>query len=235
MKVGEVMAELEKLGSESTVRIFRKHGAPEKLFGVKVADLKKLMKKLKNNQPLAQQLYETENGDAMYLAGLIADPKVMTPAELDAWAEGANWHMVGEYAVAGVAAEGPHGWDRGLAWIESDQPHVACVGWCTLSGVASSKPDDQLDIAALSGLLDRVQREIADAPNRVRYTMNGFVISIGSYVKELSEKAQKVAKAIGKVQVNMGGTACKVPFAPDYIKKIIDKGRLGKKRKKVRC
>lgn len=235
MKLEEVMAQLESLGNESTRKIFRKHGAPEKLFGVKVADLKKLMKKLKNNQPLALQLFETGNGDAMYLAGLIADPQAMSVVQLNAWAEAARWHMIAEYSVAGVAAEGPHGWECGLAWIESDQPHVAAAGWCTLVGVASHRPDAQLDLEALSGLLDRVQAEIADAPNRVRYTMNGFVIGIGSYVTALTEKAQKVATAIGKVKVDMGGTACKVPSAPEYIQKIIDKGRLGKKRKSVRC
>ena len=30
----------------------------------------------------------------------------------------------------------------------------------------------------------------------------------------------------------MGGTSCKVPLATDYIKKVEDKGRIGKKRKK---
>jgi hypothetical protein len=40
MDVSEVMAELEALGSESTRRTFRNHGAPEALFGVKVGDLK---------------------------------------------------------------------------------------------------------------------------------------------------------------------------------------------------
>jgi hypothetical protein len=37
------------------------------------------------------------------------------------------------------------------------------------------------------------------------------------------------------VSVNMGDTACKVPFAPDYIQKVWDLGKLGQKRKQVRC
>jgi hypothetical protein len=67
------------------------------------------------------------------------------------------------------------------------------------------------------------------------YTMNGFVIAMGSYVKELTDKASKVAATIGKVSVDVGGTACKVPLATAYIKKIKDKGYIGKKRKSARC
>ncbi|MBT6764999.1 MAG: DNA alkylation repair protein, partial [Prolixibacteraceae bacterium] len=65
--------------------------------------------------------------------------------------------------------------------------------------------------------------------------MNGFVISVGTYIKELTAKTQEVALKIGKVNVNMGGTACKVPLAKDYIEKSIDKGKVGKKRKTARC
>jgi len=51
----------------------------------------------------------------------------------------------------------------------------------------------------------------------------------------LTEKSKEVAKKIGKVSVDVGGTACKVPLAIDYIDKIIAKGRIGIKRKTARC
>ena len=35
--------------------------------------------------------------------------------------------------------------------------------------------------------------------------------------------------------VDMGDTACKVPFIPDYIRKVEARGTIGKKRKTVRC
>jgi hypothetical protein len=65
--------------------------------------------------------------------------------------------------------------------------------------------------------------------------MNGFVIAAGSYVTSLTDKANEVAASIGKVSVDMGGTACKVPLANAYIKKMEDKGYIGKKRKSARC
>ncbi|MEM6456806.1 MAG: DNA alkylation repair protein [Acidobacteriota bacterium] len=235
MQLTEVMDQLEAMGSERTRRIYRNHGAAEPIFGVAVGSLKTLVKTIKKDQPLAEQLYATGNGDAMYLAGLIGDPKTVSPAVLDAWAAGAEWYMVSEYAVGALAAESPHGWDRGLAWIESDVPHIASTGWATLGGVVSVRSDDQLDLDALDAQLDRVAAELHDAPNRVRYTMNGFVIGVGCYVASLSVKARAIGEALGTVRVDLGNTACKVPEAPAYIDKVVQAGRLGRKRKKVRC
>ena len=97
------------------------------------------------------------------------------------------------------------------------------------------KPDNELDIAAIKNPLQRVIKEIHSAPNQVRYTMNGFIIGVGSYIKELTKEAIAAAKKIGDVYVDMGGTACKVPAAADYIKKMETKGYVGKKKKTVKC
>lgn len=210
-----------------------KHGAKEPIFGVKVADLKKILKKTKKNHELSLALYETGISDAMYLAGLMADEKQITEAQLQSWIEHAYWSYLSEYTVPWVAAETSFAVDLGLRWLESEQESIASGGWATLSGYASLNTD--LDINLYSKLLDRVQREIHKAQNRVKYTMNGFVIAVGSYIPELTKKAKEVASAIGKVSVDMNGTACKVPLASEYIVKVETRGSIGKKRKTARC
>ena len=83
MNLSQVMSELKKKGTPQTVKIFKRHGAPENMYGVKVADLKPIAKKIKGNQKLACELYATGNSDAMYLAGLVADGSQMTKRELN--------------------------------------------------------------------------------------------------------------------------------------------------------
>jgi hypothetical protein len=95
--------------------------------------------------------------------------------------------------------------------------------------------DDKLDITALKKLLARVEKEIHKAPDRVRHCMNSFVIAVGSYVKDLTQPAIDTGKKIGVVTMDMGGTACKIPFAPDYINKVKLKGGIGKKKKTAKC
>ena len=61
--------------------------------------------------------------------------------------------------------------------------------------------------------------------------MNGFVISVGAYVLPLIERAKGAARMLGKVEVDMQGTSCKVPLATEYIEKIEQAGRAGRKRR----
>jgi len=83
--------------------------------------------------------------------------------------------------------------------------------------------------------LDRIAKQIDKSSNRVRYTMNGFVIFVGSYVKPLLKQAKATAKKIGVVKCDMGDTACRVPLATSYIEKIEAAGRVGKKRNTIKC
>lgn len=234
MNVDEVMVELEALGSEQIRRIFRSHGAPETMFGVKVGDLKGILKRTRKDHALALKLWETGNSDAQYLAGLMADEKKMSREDLQRWAESATWYMLSEYSVPWMAAESGNGWELGVRWIDDPRELVASAGWSALSSHVAMFADDKLDIAAIDALLGRVERDVHGAQNRVRYAMNGFVIAVGSYVAPLFERADAVAAAIGKVSVDLGGTACKVPLATEYIAKVRGHGPV-KKRKSVRC
>ena len=98
------------------------------------------------------------------------------------------------------------------------------------AGIVSAKDDAQLNLGHLKQLLDRVARTIHAQPDRVRYTMNAFVIAVGSYVQPLTADAIATAKTIGKVTVDMGETACQVPDAGKYIDKVKQRGAIGKKR-----
>jgi hypothetical protein len=235
MTTEQIMKELEKKGSESIRKIFLNHGAKGPMFGVKVGDLKVIQKKVKKDHQLAMELFGTGIYDAMYLAGLIADESKMSKKDIQQWAERSPSHGISEYTVAWVAAESDYGWELGMKWIDSPKETIASSGWNTLSGVIAMKPDNELDIALIKKLLQRIVKEIHSAPNRVRYTMNGFVIGVGGYIKELTKEAIETSKKIGDVYVDMGGTACKVPSAPDYIKKMEAKGSIGKKKKTVKC
>ena len=233
--VSQVMTALKKMGTAQTRKTFERHGAPDNFFGVKVADLKVIAKQIKGNQDLACELYDTGNADAMYLAGIVADGSQMKKKQLDDWAKAAPWHMVSEYTVPGVTNESPFARDLATKWIKSKKEHIAACGWSTYAGVVALTPDDELDLKEVDSLLEQVETSIEKSRGRVRYTMNGFVISVGAYVKPLSKKAKSTAKKLGKVEVDMGETACKVPVALDYIEKIEKAGKAFKKRKTTKC
>ncbi|MCA9071794.1 MAG: DNA alkylation repair protein [Planctomycetaceae bacterium] len=230
-----ILSDLKKQGTEKNRKTLLRHGAPENVFGVSVADLKVIANSIKGEQALALELYETGNLDAMYLAGLVADGSQMTKKQLEDWAKSALCALIAEYTVPGVAVESSHARTLALKWIRSKKELIAACGWCTYAGILATTTDEELDLEEIEGLLTQITGQIQNASNRVRYTMNGFVIAVGSYVVPLLTQAKQTADTIGVVKVEMGETACKVPLATQYIEKIESAGRVGKKRKTIKC
>jgi 3-methyladenine DNA glycosylase AlkD len=232
-----VMSELKKKGKEQTRKIYTRHGMdPERVYGVSVADLKVIAKTIKGQQELACDLYETGNMDAMYLAGMVADGSKLTKAQLNKWAKSAvGLQMISEHTVPWLAVENPLSRELALDWMSSKDPAIAASGWCTYSGLLSLTADDALDLKEIEVLLGKVTEAIGTAPNRVKLAMNSFVIAVGTYVKPLLKEAKAAAKQLGEVQVDMGETGCKVALATAYIEKNEKTGRVGKKRKTLRC
>ena len=235
MTLAQVLAELEANGKEQTRKTYARHGIDLPMFGVSVADLKVIAKKIKGDQALALELYDTGNYDAMYLAGMVADGSRMTKPQLENWGKRASCEAICSYALAGVVCESEHARVLAMKWIDSKKPATAIGGWATYCGIVATRPDAELDLAEVAQLLERVVEEIHRAPNRVRYSMNSFVICVGTYVKPLVKQAKAAAKKIGAVAVDMGDTACKVPLATEYIAKVEQLGRVGKKRKTMKC
>jgi hypothetical protein len=219
MTAKDIVAELKKLGTAPTKKTWMAHGAQEPCLGV---------------YQLALDLYDTGIADVMYLAGLIADDAKMTKKDLQKWIEGASWGMVAEFTVPWVASGSPHGRELALKWIGSKDEAIASAGWQTYSSMVAIKEDADLDLAEIKSLLQRVARSIHQQPNRVKYVMNSFVIAVACYVKPLHKLAVDTANGIGKVAVDLVG-ACKIPFAPDHIKKFEARRAIGKKRKSPKC
>ncbi len=65
--------------------------------------------------------------------------------------------------------------------------------------------------------------------------MNSFVFAVGCYVQSLTDTAIQIGEKIGPVTADRGNTTCQVPFAPDYIGKVQNRGAIGKKRKTAKC
>jgi 3-methyladenine DNA glycosylase AlkD len=234
--VENILAELRSLASEQNRNTLLNHGGPaENLLGVKIGDMKPIQKRIKKNYALSLGLWDSGISDARYLAALIADEKQMTTKDLQHWCETADWGMLSEYSVAWIAAESRFGWELGLEWIRDPREKVSSAGWNTLASYIMITPNDKLDLKALSQLLHTCKKNIHQEHNRTRYCMNNFLIAVGGSVPELTDEALLTASEIGTVAVHMGNTACKVPPAADYIRKMESGGHIGKKKKMARC
>lgn len=235
MKVEEVMQELEALGKERTKKIYVSNGAHEPLFGVATGVMKPIARKTKKNQPLAEQLYATENYDAMYFAGVIAEPEAMSEADFDRWIDAAYFFMLSDYVVAVTLAETDIAQQVADKWIASGEELRMSAGWSCYCWLLGSRKDSEFSESKLAAMLDKVRDTIHDAPERAKYAMNNFVYTTAVSYVPLHDKAVETAAAIGPVEVADAKAGSKQLSASGNIQKAVDKGRIGFKRNYVRC
>jgi 3-methyladenine DNA glycosylase AlkD len=233
--VDEIMAELKSLGTEQTRKTLMRHGAPEPIWGVKIGDMQPIRKRVGPNREVALALFATGVSDAQYLAGLIADETRMTKKDLQTWVEKSRWEMIGDSIVPQLTAETPHARELGLKWIRSKKPQIVSAGWSTLASLVSITGDEVVTKSELEMLIAEVEGSIHDVSDRVRFAMNSFVTCVGCYVPSLTKRALTAAKTIGKVECDMGDTACKVMSIAEMIGKVECRGSIGKLRKHARC
>lgn len=235
MDLEAVMQELEALGKERTKKIYQSNGALEPLFGVATGQMKPIFKKTKINQPLAEQLYATGNYDAMYFAGIIADPQAMTEADFDRWIDGAYFYMLSDFVVAVTLAEADIAQEVADKWIASGEELKMSAGWSCYCWLLGNRPDYEFSESKIANLLKMVESTIHDAPQRAKYAMNEFIYTVAISYLPLHEIAIETAKTVGPVAVKQDKKKDKQLLASDRIEKFIDKKKPGFKRKHVRC
>lgn len=235
MELNEIMKELEILGSEKMKKYYMSQGAEEPLFGVATGAMKPIDKKTKKNQSLAEELYATGNYDAMYLAGMIADPQKMTPEDFDRWIEKAYFYMISDFIVAVTLAEADFAQEVADKFIASGKDLFMSAGWSCYEWLLGSRKDTEFDGSKILSMLEFVEKNIHTQPNRTKHSMNRFLIAVGISYIPLHQEAIRTAEEVGEVEVSLGNKAGTLPKAYESIKRETDKGRLGFKRKKVRC
>lgn len=234
MNAESVMSELEALGKERLKKMYLSNGAREPLFGVATGAMKPMAKKIKINQPLAEQLYATGNYEAMYFAGIIADPKAMTAADYNRWMDAAYFYMLSDYVVAVTLAEADISQDVADQWIASGEELRMSAGWSCYCWLLGSRPDREFPESKISAMLELVEKTIHESPDRTKSAMNNFMYTAAISYLPLHDKAVETAKAVGPVEMKRDNKS-KFLNASEKIRKEVERGKLGFKRKYVRC
>lgn len=214
-----ILSELENLGTEQARKTYKRHGVGDNSFGVSYSDLGKFQKKLKTNHAIALDLWNSGIHDAQILALMTADPQKADPEQLDQWVQGLTNYVMTD-AFSAYVAKTPVAKDKADAWIQSDKEWVSSAGWNVIAHMAMDNAD--LPDSYFAGLLQAIERDLPNAPNRTRHEMNNALIAIGARNPALQADAVDRAKRIGKVKVDHGLTNCKTPDAVSYIQKTVD-------------
>ncbi|WP_327378612.1 DNA alkylation repair protein [Streptomyces sp. NBC_01216] len=212
--VDEVMAELAGLEDPKTRAVNEKHGDDH---GVNLGELRALAKRLKTHQELACRLWATGDTAARLLAILICRPKAFERDELDVMMREARFPKVHDWLLNYVVKKSPHSEELRLTWFADPDPVVASAGW-SLTTERVAKNPASLDLA---GLLDVIEREMRDAPDRLQWAMNHCLAQIGIEHAEYRARALAIGERLEVLKDYPTAPGCTSPFAPLWITEMV--------------
>ncbi len=217
MNFDEVMAKLRSLGNEKVRELNRRNGAGENQFGVKLGDLRAMAKAIKPNHELAMELWQTGNLDAMLLSTLLSKPKLISTDELEGMVSSLTNSQTADWLVTNVVKLHPDKEMLRQRWMASDGIMASRVGWSLMTERVLKSPDG-LDLAAL---LDRIEREMGQAPEPIQWTMNFCLGEIGIHFPEYRERAVAIGEKLGVFRDYPTPKGCTSPFVPIWVAKMV--------------
>ncbi|WP_326740628.1 DNA alkylation repair protein [Streptomyces sp. NBC_01022] len=208
------MAELAALEDPKARTVNEKHGDDH---GVNLGKLRALAKRLKTQQELAQQLWATGDTAARLLAILICRPKAFARDELDVMLRQARRPKVPDWLVNYVVKKSPHAEELRLVWSADPDPVVASAGWALTTERVAKKPEG-LDLA---GLLDVIEAEMKDAPDRLQWAMNHCLAQIGIEHPAYRARAIGIGERLEVLKDYPTPPGCTSPYAPVWIAELV--------------
>ncbi len=212
--VAEVMAELAALEDPKARVVNERHGDDH---GVNLGKLRAIAKRLKTQQELARGLWATGDTAARLLALLVCRPKAFGRDELDAMLREARTPKVHDWLVNYVVKKSPHAEELRVAWSADPDPVVASAGWALTTERVAKQPAG-LDLA---GLLDVIEAQMKDAPDRLQWAMNHCLAQIGIEHAGLRARAIGIGERLQVLKDYPTPPGCTSPFAPVWITEMV--------------
>lgn len=213
-QVSEVLAELAALEDPKMRAVNERHGDDH---GVNLTKLRGVAKAIGADPALARELWEAGDTAGQLVAILIGRPKNFSAAEYYHFLRTARSPKVRDWLVAYLVKKSPHAEELRLQWFPDADPLVAAAGWDLTSERVNKSPDG-LD---LPGLLDQIEAEMKDAPERLQWAMNTCLAQIGIAHLEHRERALAIGERLEVLKDYPTPPNCTSPFAPIWINEMV--------------
>lgn len=213
--VTEVLAELADLEDSKILEVNARHGDRH---GVNLGALRAVAKRLRTQQELARALWATGEASPRLLALLICRPKAFGREELDDMLREAPEPKVADWLVNYVVKKSAHVEPLRAAWLSDTDPRVASAGWALTADRVQKRKADGLDLDAL---LETIESEMGDAPDRLQWSMNTCLAQIGIAHAEHRERAVGIGERLRVLEDYPTSPGCTSPYAPAWIAEMV--------------
>ena len=193
--VAEVLAWLSRRGTRKN-RLGMAHFGirSAKAFGVSMATMRPLLRRLGRDHDLALALWQTGWFEARILASFVDEPAKVTPRQMDRWAAAFDNWAVCDSTCFHLFDRTPHAWTKVRGWSRRRPEFVRRAAFATLAGLAvhHRTATDRQFLA----LLPLIEKAAADDRNFVKKAVNWSLRQIGKRNLALNRAAVAVARRL---------------------------------------
>lgn len=163
-------------------------------YGLSIKQLEPLAKQHRKNHELAQQLWATAIHEARLLACLIDDPKQVTEAQIEIWAQDFDSWDVVDQCCNKLFDKTPYAYAKAVEWSARPLTFVKRAGFVLMATLAvhDKKATDEPFVHFLS----LIEREAADERNFVKKATNWALRQIGKRNLSLNAAAIETARRV---------------------------------------
>lgn len=168
----------------------------DKAFGVSVASVRILAKRLGRDHKLAVALWKTGWLEARMLTAFVDEPARVTPTQMDRWCKDFDNWAVCDALCFHLFDRTPHAWAKVEQWSTAPEEFVRRAAFALLASIAlhdKRAPDKPF----LTGLI-LIERAAIDERNFVKKAVNWSLRQIGGRNAVLNAAAMKVARRLSE-------------------------------------
>jgi len=163
-------------------------------LGLNVPTMRALGKQLGTDHDLALALWDTGIPDAQIVAGLVADPKLMTAAQMDHWTKGMQAWDVCDQACLNSFRRSPLAWSCVPRWAQAQDCFAKRAAFSLLAVLAVH--DKQAPDARFTDCFPLFEQAADDDRNFVKKSVNWALRQIGKRNAALLPQAIALAERL---------------------------------------
>ena len=213
-----ILDELKALSSEKAARIYQKVVVSESVLGVNKGPLRKLAQTYLPNHELGLALWETKVYEARIMATMIIEPKKLTIEDLDRLISESNSVFVIDELCFDVFESFAANIELFQRWVKHpDLMHQRVAYNAAIVEVHRKR----VTLVQAEALLDRIEAELCDSEELVKYAMNRCMVEIAINYPDLTQRVLTKSEQMGVYKEMKVAKGCTSPYAPDWIHAIL--------------
>ena len=195
MKFNQIIEELKGLSNTEDIKGMKRFGiTPQKTYGVKIPDLRKIAKNAGKNHYLAKELWKTDYRETKILACMIEDPSLVTEKQMDKWVLEFDYWEICDQCCMNLFRKTSFAYQKIFEWSTHEEEFVKRAPFTLIAVLAvhdKESPNEKFE-----QFFPIIIRESVDNRNNVKKAVNWALRQIGKKNIYLNKKAILISEKI---------------------------------------